>query len=93
MNPRRFATRASRTGPASTSSRRPLSIDGATLTIRKFKKDKLTLDQLTRFGSISPAGAEVLKIIGRVRCNVLISGGTGSGKTTLLNCLTNYIEA
>ena len=71
----------------------PLSIDGATLTIRKFKKDKLTLDQLTRFGSISPAGAEVLKIIGRVRCNVLISGGTGSGKTTLLNCLTNYIEA
>ncbi len=71
----------------------PLSIDGAALTIRKFKKDKLTLDQLTRFGSISPAGAEILKIIGRVRCNVIISGGTGSGKTTLLNCLTNYIDA
>ena len=71
----------------------PLAIDGAALTIRKFKKDKLTLDQLTRFGAISPAGAEILKIIGRVRCNVVISGGTGSGKTTLLNCLTNYIDA
>ena len=70
----------------------PLAIDGAALTIRKFKKDKLTLDQLVRFGSISPEGAEILKIIGRVRCNVLISGGTGSGKTTLLNCLTNYID-
>ncbi|MBN8533302.1 MAG: CpaF family protein [Rhizobiales bacterium] len=70
----------------------PLAIDGAALTIRKFKKDKLTLDQLTRFASISPEGAEVLKIIGRVRCNIVISGGTGSGKTTLLNCLTNYID-
>lgn len=70
----------------------PLSIDGATLTIRKFKKDKLTLDQLVRFGAISPQGAEVLKIISRVRCNIVISGGTGSGKTTLLNCLTNYID-
>src|SRR5580700_4717153 len=71
----------------------PLAIDGAALTIRKFKKDKLTLDQLTKFGAISTAGAEILKIIGRVRCNVIISGGTGSGKTTLLNCLTNYIDA
>ena len=71
----------------------PLAIDGAALTIRKFSRDKLTLDQLTRFGAISPAGAEILKIIGRVRCNVIISGGTGSGKTTLLNCLTNYIDA
>jgi pilus assembly protein CpaF len=71
----------------------PLAIDGVALTIRKFKKDKLTLDQLVRFGSISKPGAEILKVIGRVRCNVLISGGTGSGKTTLLNCLTNYIDA
>jgi pilus assembly protein CpaF len=70
----------------------PLAIDGTALTIRKFKKDKLTLDQLVKFGAISPEGAEVLKIIGRVRCNVVISGGTGSGKTTLLNCLTNYID-
>ncbi|MBW8638085.1 CpaF family protein [Hoeflea sp. WL0058] len=70
----------------------PLSIDGTALTIRKFKKDKLTLDQLVNFGSITPEGATLLKIIGRVRCNVVISGGTGSGKTTLLNCLTRYID-
>lgn len=70
----------------------PLAIDGTALTIRKFKKDKLTLDQLVKFGAISPQGAEVLKIISRVRCNIVISGGTGSGKTTLLNCLTNYID-
>ena len=71
----------------------PLAIDGPCLTIRKFKKDKLTLDQLIRFGAISPDGGEILKIIGKVRCNILISGGTGSGKTTLLNCMTNYIES
>ncbi len=70
----------------------PLAIDGPALTIRKFRKDKLTLDELIRYGSISPEGGEILKIIGRVRCNVLISGGTGSGKTTLLNCMTNYID-
>ena len=71
----------------------PLAIDGPVLTIRKFKKDKLTLDQLVTFGAISPEGAKILQIIGRVRCNVVISGGTGSGKTTLLNCLTRYIDA
>ncbi|KQP33654.1 protein kinase [Methylobacterium sp. Leaf104] len=70
----------------------PLAIDGPVLTIRKFKKDKLTLDQLVTFGAISPEGARILQIIGRVRCNVVISGGTGSGKTTLLNCLTRYID-
>ncbi|MHB2166633.1 CpaF family protein [Alsobacter sp. R-9] len=70
----------------------PLAIDGAALTIRKFKKDKLTLEQLVKFASISPEGADVLKIVGRVRCNVVVSGGTGSGKTTLLNCLTRYID-
>jgi pilus assembly protein CpaF len=43
-------------------------------------------------GTISPEGAEILRIIGRVRCNTLISGGTGSGKTTLLNCMTAFIE-
>jgi pilus assembly protein CpaF len=48
----------------------PLAIDGPALTIRKFRKDKVTLDQLVRFGAISPEGGEVLKIIGRVRCNV-----------------------
>jgi len=70
----------------------PLALDGPTLTIRKFRKEKLTLDQLMKFGAISKEGSEILKIIGRVRCNVLISGGTGSGKTTLLNCMTNYID-
>jgi pilus assembly protein CpaF len=70
----------------------PLAIDGPALTIRKFKKDRLKLDNLVKFGSITPAGKTVLEIIGRVRCNVLISGGTGSGKTTLLNCLTGCID-
>src|SRR5579864_194685 len=70
----------------------PLSLDGPTLTIRKFRKDKLTLEDLVRFGSVSPAGAPLLGVIGRSRCNVLISGGTGSGKTTLLNCMTAYID-
>ena len=70
----------------------PLSIDGPVLTIRKFRRDKLTLDQLVSLGSVDDNGAEILKIIGRIRCNIIISGGTGSGKTTLLNCLTNYID-
>mgnify|MGYP001022771694 CR=1 FL=1 len=69
----------------------PLAIDGATLTIRKFKKDKLRIKDLVNFGSISDAGARVLGVIGACRCNVLISGGTGSGKTTLLNMLTSFI--
>jgi pilus assembly protein CpaF len=70
----------------------PLSLDGPTLTIRKFRKDKLKLEDLVRFGSITPEGARVLAVIGRSRCNIIISGGTGSGKTTLLNCLTAYID-
>ncbi len=70
----------------------PLAIDGPTLTIRKFKRDRLTLDQLVKLGTITPEGRTLLAIIGRVRCNVIISGGTGSGKTTLLNCLTAYID-
>jgi pilus assembly protein CpaF len=70
----------------------PLAIDGPALTIRKFRKDKLTLEQLVRCGSISPQSAEILKVTGRCRVNVLISGGIGSGKTTLLNCLTGYID-
>ncbi len=70
----------------------PLAIDGPALTIRKFRKDRLRLEQLVKFGSITPEGKTILEIIGRVRCNVLISGGTGSGKTTLLNCLTGSID-
>ncbi len=71
----------------------PLAIDGPTLTIRKFKKDKLKMADLIRFGSISPEGGKVLDVIGNCRCNVLISGGTGSGKTTLLNMMTAFIDA
>ncbi len=70
----------------------PLALDGPTLTIRKFKKDKLTMRNLVEWNSISPEGARVLGVIGASRCNVLISGGTGSGKTTLLNCMTAFID-
>jgi pilus assembly protein CpaF len=70
----------------------PLALDGPVLTIRKFKRDKLTLEQLVRYNTITPEGADILKIIGRCRVNTIVSGGTGSGKTTLLNCLTRYID-
>jgi pilus assembly protein CpaF len=70
----------------------PLALDGPTLTIRKFRKDRLKMQNLVDYGSISPEGAKVLSVIGASRCNVLISGGTGSGKTTLLNCMTAFIE-
>ena len=70
----------------------PLAIDGPCLTIRKFKKDRLRLEQLVKFGSITPQAKIVLEVIGRVRCNTIISGGTGSGKTTLLNCMTGSID-
>lgn len=70
----------------------PLAVDGTHLTIRKFKKDKLVLSDLVKFGALTEEAAEVLRIIGRVRINLIISGGTGSGKTTLLNCLTGSID-
>jgi pilus assembly protein CpaF len=70
----------------------PLAIDGPALTIRKFKKDRLKLEQLVKFGSITPAAKTILEVIGRVRCNIVVSGGTGSGKTTLLNCISGAID-
>ena len=70
----------------------PLSLDGPTLTIRKFRRDKLTMKNLVDYASISPEGARVLGVIGACRCNLIISGGTGSGKTTLLNTLTAFID-
>jgi pilus assembly protein CpaF len=70
----------------------PLAVDGSTMTIRKFTKDKLTLEKLLEFGSMTPSCAKLIMAIGRSRVNALISGGTGSGKTTMLNCLTRYIE-
>lgn len=71
----------------------PLAVDGSCMTIRKFKKDKLTLEKLLEFGSLTPSCAKLIQAIGRCRVNVLVSGGTGSGKTTMLNCLTRYIES
>jgi len=70
----------------------PLAIDGPSITIRKFSKKKITLDTMIKFGSISPSMAQVLRIVGRCRLNILISGGTGSGKTTLLNALSQMID-
>ena len=70
----------------------PLAVDGACMTIRKFTKDKLTLEKLLEFGAMTPSAAKLIMAIGRCRVNCLISGGTGSGKTTMLNCLTRYIE-
>ncbi len=69
----------------------PLAIDGPALTIRKFRRERLTLAQLVTLGALSADAGALLEIISRCRCNVLISGGTGSGKTTLLNCLTGHI--
>ncbi|MCD8566355.1 MAG: Flp pilus assembly complex ATPase component TadA, partial [Alphaproteobacteria bacterium] len=71
----------------------PLAVDGSCMTIRKFTKDKLTLEKLVEFGSMTPSCAKLVMAVGRSRVNVLVSGGTGSGKTTMLNCLTRYIEA
>jgi pilus assembly protein CpaF len=70
----------------------PLAIDGPAITIRKFSKKKITLEAMIKFGSISPVMAKVLRIFGRCRLNILISGGTGSGKTTLLNALSQMID-
>ncbi|HIF26072.1 MAG TPA: CpaF family protein [Micavibrio sp.] len=70
----------------------PLAVDGSCMTIRKFTKEKLTLEKLVDFGSMTPSCAKLVMAIGRCRVNVLVSGGTGSGKTTMLNCLTRYID-
>ncbi len=69
----------------------PLALNGPTLTIRKFEKDPLTIDDLVKFGSMSPEVAEFLKACVMARLNIVVSGGTGSGKTTLLNVLSSFI--
>lgn len=69
----------------------PLAIDGPCMSIRRFPKVRLGMDDLIRFGTLTPVVAEVLKAIVRGRLNILISGGTGSGKTTVLNILSGYI--
>lgn len=69
----------------------PLALRGPTLTIRKFAKKKLNVDDLLGYGTINPAMAQFLKMAVEQHCNIIISGGTGSGKTTLLNIMSNFI--
>jgi pilus assembly protein CpaF len=71
----------------------PVAIDGPSITIRKFMKDKLSMDQLIALGSITKGMAEFLRACVISRLNILVSGGTGSGKTTFLNILSSYIPS
>jgi len=70
----------------------PLSIDGPTLSIRRFGRDPLSADELMSNHTITPEMLELMQGCVRARLNVLISGGTGAGKTTLLNVLSSYIS-
>ena len=70
---------------------RPVSIDGPCITIRKFRKDKLSVQQLVDYGSLTNHMAEFTRACVISRLNIVISGGTGSGKTTLLNVLSSFI--
>lgn len=70
---------------------RPVAIDGPSLTIRKFRKDKLSIQQLIEYGSLTQGMADFLRACVLARLNTVISGGTGSGKTTLLNVLSSFI--
>ncbi len=71
----------------------PLALNGPVITIRKFSKDPLTVDDLIRFGSVTPEMATFLKACVEARLNIIVSGGTGSGKTTTLNVLSHWIPA
>jgi pilus assembly protein CpaF len=71
----------------------PISLVGPVLTIRKFSKNPITVDQMIQFGSITPEAVQFLKACVEARLNVIISGGTGSGKTTLLNVLSGFIPS
>jgi pilus assembly protein CpaF len=71
----------------------PISLVGPVLTIRKFSRNPITVDQLIQFGSLTAEGVQFLKACVESRLNVVISGGTGSGKTTLLNVLSSFIPA
>jgi pilus assembly protein CpaF len=70
----------------------PLALDGPSISIRKFAKHRITLDTMEKNGNLSPQMATVLRIAGRCRLNILVSGGTGSGKTTLLNAISRLID-
>jgi pilus assembly protein CpaF len=71
----------------------PISLVGPVLTIRKFSKNPITIDQLIQFGSITAEAVQFLKACVEARLNIVVSGGTGSGKTTLLNILSSFIPA
>ena len=71
---------------------RPVAIDGPCITIRKFKKDKLTIDQLVAFGSLTQNMGDFIRACVLAHLNIVVSGGTGSGKTTLLNVLSSFIQ-
>lgn len=71
----------------------PISLVGPVLTIRKFSKNPITVEQLIQYGSLSAEGVQFLKACVESRLNVVISGGTGSGKTTLLNVLSSFIPS
>jgi pilus assembly protein CpaF len=69
----------------------PVAIDGPSITIRKFSKKRLTIEDLVEYGSLTPQVGEFLKACVVARLNIVVSGGTGSGKTTLLNVLSGFI--
>lgn len=71
---------------------RPLAVDGTAISIRKFAKRSITLDDMQAAGNTSRALSEMLKVVARCRLNIIISGGTGSGKTTLLNAVSEHID-
>ncbi|MDW4499488.1 CpaF family protein [Sulfitobacter sp. D35] len=70
----------------------PVAVDGSLVSIRKFKKDKLGIDDLVAFGAFSEEMAAYLQAAVATRLNVIVSGGTGSGKTTTLNALSSFID-
>ncbi|MEO8531999.1 MAG: ATPase, T2SS/T4P/T4SS family, partial [Deltaproteobacteria bacterium] len=70
----------------------PVAVDGSLVSIRKFKKEKLSIDELVRFGAFSEEMATYLQAAVACRLNVIVSGGTGSGKTTTLNALSSFID-
>jgi len=70
----------------------PIAVDGSLVSIRKFKKDKLGIDDLVGFGAFSEEMAAYLQAAVACRLNVIVSGGTGSGKTTTLNALSSFID-
>jgi pilus assembly protein CpaF len=70
----------------------PCTLDGPSVTIRKFKRQKITLNDLVGFGSMTPQMAQFLEAIVATRHNIVVSGGTGSGKTTLINAMSAFIN-